>query len=68
MRLGPMEIALLVFLALIVFGGNRLAGIGKALGTSIRDFKKEMSKTDTPAAAENKAEAAKIAEPEKDKG
>ena len=67
MRLGPMEIGLLVALALIIFGGSRIAGIGKALGTSIRDFKKEMSKTDTPTPIENTAEAAKTVEPEKDK-
>ena len=29
-------------LALVLFGGNKLAGVGKALGQSIRDFKKEV--------------------------
>lgn len=42
MRLGPWEIALIVVLALVLFGGGKLAGVGKALGKSIKDFKDEM--------------------------
>lgn len=42
MRLGPWEIALILILALVLFGGGKLAGVGKALGKSIKDFKKEM--------------------------
>ena len=40
MRLGTTEIILILFLALILFGGGKLSGVGKALGTSIKDFKK----------------------------
>lgn len=43
MRLGTTEIILIVVLALVLFGGKKLAGVGKALGTSIRDFKKELN-------------------------
>jgi len=28
--------------SLVVFGGGKLAGVGKALGQSIREFKKEV--------------------------
>ena len=49
MRLGTMEILLIVVLALVLFGGNKLSGVGKALGQSIREFKKEV-KEDAPAA------------------
>ena len=59
MRLGTMEILLIVVLALVLFGGNKLAGVGKALGQSIKEFKKEV-KEDAPAAdaevVENKDE------------
>ena len=48
MRLGTMEILLIVVLALVLFGGNKLAGVGKALGQSIKEFKKEV-KEDAPA-------------------
>ncbi len=47
MRLGTMEIILIVVLALVLFGGNKLAGVGKALGQSIRDFKKEIKSDDS---------------------
>ena len=42
MRLGTTEIILLVVLALVLFGGTKLAGIGGALGKSIKDFKREV--------------------------
>ncbi len=42
MHLGITEILLLIFLALVLFGGNKLSGVGKALGRSIRDFKSEL--------------------------
>ena len=44
MRLGTTEIILILVLALVIFGGGKLAGVGKALGTSIREFKKEDKK------------------------
>jgi len=46
MRLGPWEIALILVLALVLFGGNKIAGVGKALGKSIKDFKNEMKADD----------------------
>ena len=42
MRLGTTEIILIVVLALGLFGGGKLAGVGKALGKSIKDFKNEV--------------------------
>ncbi len=48
MRLGTTEIVLIVILALVLFGGGKLAGVGKALGKSIKDFKNEV-KEDAPA-------------------
>lgn len=58
MRLGALEIVLILVVVLILFGGNKLAGVGKALGQSIRDFKKEITADDdkTEAANENKGE------------
>lgn len=37
MRLGTTEIILIVVLALVLFGGGKLAGVGKALGKSIKE-------------------------------
>lgn len=52
MRLGTMEILLIVLLALVVFGGSKIAGVGKALGQSIREFKKEVKDGDEKKAGE----------------
>ena len=41
MRIGTTELLLLLALALLIFGGSKISGLGKALGTSIREFKKE---------------------------
>ncbi|MCX5781151.1 MAG: twin-arginine translocase TatA/TatE family subunit [Elusimicrobia bacterium] len=38
--LGFQEIALLLLLALLLFGASKLPAVGKALGQSIREFKK----------------------------
>ena len=46
MHLGTTEILLLIFLALVLFGGSKLSGVGKALGRSIREFKTELQGTD----------------------
>lgn len=48
MRIGITEILIILVIALVVFGGGKLAGVGKALGQSIRDFKKEVKSDDTP--------------------
>ena len=60
MRLGTMEILLIVVLALVLFGGSKIAGLGKALGQSIREFKKEVKdddeKKDGEAASAEKAD------------
>ena len=61
MRLGTMEILLILVLALVIFGGGKIAGVGKALGQSIREFKNEVKSDDKP---EEKAET-KEAEGEK---
>ena len=57
MRLGITEILLILVLALVVFGGSRLSGVGKALGQSIREFKKEVGADKKDEAAEEKKDA-----------
>ena len=46
MRIGTTEIILIIVLALVVFGGGKLAGIGKALGKSVKDFRNEVRNDD----------------------
>ncbi|WFA07865.1 twin-arginine translocase TatA/TatE family subunit [Tissierella sp. Yu-01] len=38
-RLGPMELVLILAIALVVFGPSKLPGVGKALGKAINEFK-----------------------------
>lgn len=52
MRIGITEILVILVIVLVVFGGGKLAGVGKALGQSIRDFKKEVKADDEPAMKE----------------
>ena len=52
MRLGTTEILLILLLALVIIGGGKLAGVGKALGQSIKEFKNEV-KDDSPAKTED---------------
>ena len=53
-----MELLLVIVVALVVFGGSRLAGVGKSLGQSVREFKEEVSQDKEPSsdreAEENK--------------
>ena len=57
MHLGITEIILLIFLALVLFGGSKLSGVGKALGRSIRDFKTELQGTDNKSEASGEVKA-----------
>lgn len=47
MKLGTTEIILIIVLVLVLFGGSKLAGLGGALGKSIKDFKSAV-KDDEP--------------------
>jgi len=39
-RMGPMEIALILLIVLIVFGVGKLPQVGGAIGRGIREFRK----------------------------
>jgi sec-independent protein translocase protein TatA len=39
-RIGPMELVVIVFAILMLFGVKRLPEVGAALGKAIREFKK----------------------------
>lgn len=41
--LRPMEIALIVFALLLLFGATRLPALGASLGSAIKNFKKSFS-------------------------
>lgn len=41
MGLGPTELLIILAIILLLFGGSRLAGLGKSTGRAIREFKEE---------------------------
>nr|WP_044200483.1 twin-arginine translocase TatA/TatE family subunit [Oscillochloris trichoides] len=51
---GPWELLIILIIVIAVFGASRLAGIGGALGSSIREFKKAVRDDDAPKADEKK--------------
>lgn len=44
MHLGTSELILILLIALILFGGGKVASLGKDLGTSLREFKAAVHK------------------------
>ena len=55
---GPVEAIVVVVVVLVVFGAGRLAGVGKALGTGLREFREEAR---TPAGEGGEGEDAESA-------
>ncbi len=44
--IGMWEALLILLVVLVLFGGSRLAGVGKGVGRSIREFKEEVTTGD----------------------
>lgn len=43
MRIGWSELIVILVLAFLLFGTQRVSGLGKALGKSVREFKEEVN-------------------------
>jgi sec-independent protein translocase protein TatA len=57
MKLGGLEIALIVVAIVLIFGVGKLGQLGGALGRSIREFRREKDKAeDQPHIAESRSE------------
>ena len=48
-RLGPMELVLILAIALVIFGPSKLPEIGKAIGKGLNEFKKSANGKDETA-------------------
>ena len=42
MRLGSTELLLILAIFVLLFGSTKIAGLGKAVGKSVREFKEEV--------------------------
>ncbi len=60
MRLGMGEMLVVLVVALLVFGPNKLPQLGDALGKGIRNFKKAANHDDAAEAAEAKVAQAQL--------
>jgi sec-independent protein translocase protein TatA len=65
----PWEVALVLVVALILFGGKRLPEMGRSLGTGMREFKNaitgnddEPTRSELPPAPEETSPAASVRE------
>jgi len=59
-RIGPMELVLVLLIVVIVFGVGKLPEVGSALGKGIRDFKRGLNGDDEKAeASKDKPESPK---------
>lgn len=45
-NIGPMELAIVLIIALVVFGPKKLPELGKSLGNGMREFKSSISGDD----------------------
>jgi sec-independent protein translocase protein TatA len=62
--IGPMEIVLLLVLALLLFGAKRLPEIGRSLGSGMREFKDSVSGVTRPDDGSSPERIAPPSEPE----
>lgn len=56
-RIGIWQVVLILVIVLVIFGGSKLAGVGKALGKSVKDFKEEVKSDDSKDKAADEAVA-----------
>ena len=55
--LGVPELVIIFLILMLIFGANRLSGLGRGMGQAIRGFKDEMAPKDKPAEADPPREA-----------
>ncbi len=65
---GPVEAIVVVIVVLVVFGAGRLAGVGKALGTGLREFREEARSSDPDEAGDEGADGAATSSDESNDG
>jgi sec-independent protein translocase protein TatA len=59
-NIGPLELVIVLVIVLVIFGPKRLPGMGRSLGTGMREFKDSLtgnSKDDEPEQLEADARA-----------
>lgn len=65
MKLGPLEIGLILVIIIIIFGVGKLPQVGGAIGKGIREFRKSSRTEDEPGAGQKSTSAVKAVPEEK---
>ena len=55
--LGLPELVIILFIVILIFGANRLSGLGKGLGQAIRGFKDEVKVEDKAESTESQGDS-----------
>ena len=63
-NIGLPELLIILLVALLLFGGSRLAGLGKGVGRSIREFKEEVKSAESPDQDKDKSSEPEVVEAE----
>jgi sec-independent protein translocase protein TatA len=65
-QIGPLEIGIVLVIVLLIFGPKRLPGLGKQLGTGMREFKDSITSKDSDERDESPAPPATLAKAEEE--
>lgn len=60
-NIGPLELAIVLVIALVIFGPKRLPDLGRSLGSGMREFKNSITGKDEERLEQSKPE---LAEPQ----
>jgi sec-independent protein translocase protein TatA len=52
-NVGPLEIAIVLIIALVIFGPKRIPELGRSLGSGLTQFKEGLANSDAPEEADN---------------
>ena len=63
-QIGPLEIGIVLLIVLLIFGPKRLPGLGKQLGTGMREFKDSITGKDSDRDEDAPADRATLARAE----
>src|SRR5207244_9882706 len=65
-NIGPLELIIVLVIILVIFGPKRLPGLGRSLGSGMREFKDSISGKDEPGAKQEKSPDPERIEPTAD--
>lgn len=65
-NIGPLEIGIVLLIVLIIFGPKRLPGLGKQLGTGMREFKETITGSDKDKHKDDKDEPSQLTQAKAD--